>query len=106
MYPLLGTALTTSRLRFASPNTSTGDIPVTLQSTPFRATLYGDVSSWNGITNNGCGMPYGGKLKLRPNMRFNLVPTLRDMDAILPLPASACTLPWPTLTQMAIQMDS
>jgi hypothetical protein len=26
-------------------------------------------------------MPYGGKLKLRPNMRFNLVPTLRDMDA-------------------------
>jgi hypothetical protein len=64
-----------------SKHAQTGDIPVILQSTPFYATLYGDVSSWNGITNNGCGMPYGGKLKLRPNMRFNLVPTLRDMDA-------------------------
>mgnify|MGYP000844286551 CR=1 FL=1 len=64
-----------------SKHAQTGDIPVVLQSTPFHAMHYGDVSSWNGITNNGCSMPYGGKLKLRPNMRFNLVPTLRDMDA-------------------------
>ena len=64
-----------------SKHAQTGDIPVVLQSTPFHAMHYGDVSSWNGITNNGCAMPYGGKLKLRPNMRFNLVPTLRDIDA-------------------------
>jgi hypothetical protein len=43
--------------------------------------LYGDVSSWNGIMNDGCLMPYGGRSKMRPNLRFNLVPTLRDSDA-------------------------
>ena len=41
---------------------------------------YGDVTGWNGITNDGCQMPYGGRISKRPNMRFNLRPTLRSAD--------------------------
>ena len=64
-----------------SKNAQTGDVPVILDATTHYSTLWGDVSAWNGITKDGCAMPYGGKSKLRPNMRFNITPILRDVDA-------------------------
>lgn len=64
-----------------SKHAQTGDIPVVYGTTPHRSVLYGDVSSWNGITQDGCAMPIGGKHHKRPNTRFNLTPTLRDLDA-------------------------
>ena len=63
-----------------SKHAQTGDIPVKLQSTSFTSMRYGDVTGWNGITNDGCQMPYGGRSNKRPNMRFNLRPTLRSAD--------------------------
>ncbi|MEY2963721.1 MAG: hypothetical protein RL754_982 [Bacteroidota bacterium] len=63
-----------------SKHAQTGDIHVLTSPTTFNSTHYGDVANWNAITNDGCAMPYGGKLKLRPNMRFNVVPSLRKMN--------------------------
>ena len=63
-----------------SKHAQTGDIPVILSNTSYHSTLYGDAASWNAITNDGCAMPYAGKLKVRPNIRFNVVPSLREMD--------------------------
>ena len=63
-----------------SKHAQTGDIPVQLQNTSFASMRYGEVTGWNGITNDGCQMPYGGRISKRPNMRFNLRPTLRSAD--------------------------
>ena len=63
-----------------SKHAQTGDIPVKLQTTSFASMRYGDITGWNGITNDGCQMPYGGRSTQRPNMRFNLRPTLRNAD--------------------------
>ena len=63
-----------------SKHAQTGDIPVQLQTTSFASMRYGDVTGWNGITNDGCQMPYGGRSTKRPNMRFNLRPTLSSTD--------------------------
>ena len=63
-----------------SKNAQTGDVPIIYGLTPFSSVLYGDVSAWNGITKDGCEMPYKNKSNKRPNVRFNLIPTLRDID--------------------------
>jgi len=63
-----------------SKNAQTGDVPIIYGLTSFSSVLYGDVSAWNGITKDGCEMPFGGKSNKRPNMRFNLIPTLRNID--------------------------
>jgi len=64
-----------------SKHAQTGDIPVIYHTTNFNSFLYGDVVGWNGITQDGCEMPYGGQHNKRPNVRFNLTPTLRNLDA-------------------------
>lgn len=64
-----------------SKHAQTGDIPVVYSSTPFNSVLYGEVVGWNGITQDGCEMPFGGAHNKRPNIRFNLTPTLRDLDS-------------------------
>ena len=63
-----------------SKNAQTGDIPVIIGATTHHSFFWGDVNGWNGITNDGCQMPFGGKSKLRPNTRFNITPILRDVD--------------------------
>jgi hypothetical protein len=64
-----------------SKHAQTGDIPVVYHTTSFNSVLYGEITGWNGITQNGCEMPYSGAHNKRPNIRFNLTPTLRDLDS-------------------------
>lgn len=64
-----------------SKHAQTGDIPVVYHTTSFNSVLYGEITGWNGITQDGCEMPYSGAHNKRPNIRFNLTPTLRDLDS-------------------------
>lgn len=64
-----------------SKHAQTGDIAVVLTNTPFKSVLYGDITGWNGITSDGCQMPFLGSSTARPNLRFNLTPTLARTDA-------------------------
>jgi hypothetical protein len=66
-----------------SKNFQNVDIPVQCTDVGYAANAYGDVDNWNGVTQNGCDMPFLGTSTLRPNVRFKLVPTFVLTEVVL-----------------------
>lgn len=66
-----------------SKNFQSTDIPVQCTDVGFAANAYGDVANWNGVTQEGCDMPFLATSTLRPNTRFKQVPTFVQTEVVL-----------------------
>jgi len=66
-----------------SKNFQAVDIPVQCTDVGYAANVYGDVDNWNGVTQEGCDMPFLGTSTLRPNVRFKQVPTFVQTETVL-----------------------
>ncbi len=66
-----------------SKNFQSNDLHVTCTDVGYPVNAYGDVANWNGVTNDGCEMPYLGTSSLRPNIQLTLIPTFVQTDVVM-----------------------
>ena len=66
-----------------SKNFQSSDLHVTCTDVGYDVNAYGDVNNWNGVTDDGCAMPYLGVSTLRPNIQLTLVPTFVQTDVVM-----------------------
>jgi len=64
-------------------NFQSQNIPVECTDVGFASNAYGDVSIWNGPTQDGCAMPYLATSTIRPNIRLKLIPTFVATDVVV-----------------------
>ena len=66
-----------------SKNFQSQNIPVECTDVGFASNAYGDVSIWNGATQDGCSMPYLTASTIRPNVRLKIIPTFVATDVVV-----------------------
>ena len=66
-----------------SKNSPAYNIDVEMTDVGFAANGYGDVSTWNQVTQDGCDMPYLSASTKRPNITLKLIPTFKEIDVVV-----------------------
>lgn len=66
-----------------SKNFQSSDLHVECTDVGYDANAYGDVNNWNGVTQDGCEMPYLAASTLRPNIQLTLIPTFVESEVVM-----------------------
>jgi hypothetical protein len=66
-----------------SKNFQSNNLHVECTDVGYPTNAYGDVANWNGLTQDGCQMPYLASSSLRPNIELKLIPTFVESEVVM-----------------------